>query len=70
MSETKNVVYAVTGYDSIEWDPCVQKVFMNKIDALKFIRSNGFKKLREGMYYDSSDEFESYAYCVEEWEVN
>lgn len=70
MSETKYVVYAVTSYDSIEWDPCVQKVFRNKTDALKFIRSNGYKKLREGMYYDSSDEFDYYAYRVEEWEVN
>lgn len=70
MSENKNVVYAVVSYDTLNWDPCIQMVFRNKIDALKFIRSMGYKKLREGMYFDSSDVYESQACCVEAWEVN
>lgn len=70
MSETKNVVYAVVSYDTLNWDPCIQMVFRNKVDALKLIRTNGYNELREGMYYDSSDEYESQACCVEEWEVN
>ena len=70
MSETKNVVYAVVGYDTLEGGRCVHKLFRNKIDALRFIRSFGYKKVREGMYYDSSDDFDYYAFCVEEWEVN
>ena len=70
MSETKNVVYVVVIYDLIEWHSSVKKVFKNKIDALRFIRSNGFKQLRGGMYHNSSDEFDYDAYCVEEWEVN
>ena len=69
MSETKNIVYAVMCHNAIEWNSWVQEVFRNKIDALKFIRSNGYKKLRRGMYYDSSDEFDYYAYSIEEWEV-
>lgn len=67
---TKNVVYVVVGYDTLNWDPCVQKLFRNKIDALKFIRSMGYKKLREGMYFDSYAEIDYYVYCVQELEVN
>ena len=68
---TKNVVYAAIRVDTIEYGSFTEKLFNNRTDALKYIRSLGYTKIRDKMHYHTSfDEMGWDAYIVKEWEVN